>query len=219
MKRKLEIDLTKEVVRVPYNQHAPPYELILHITQFVDAPECIDIKTYLHWHATCRYLWKEYVKLPTDQVLDITFLKHIHLGTHYTKSIDYYYEYTMNLLNDFYVVLNLNKKMEESLASVLKKRRKGPPTNPQFDPMKEVLVLCKVEDLDTIINFHKGANRYARELLMASCEWVNLRYGWDIRVAYQSKDGTCTFMPMKWPGNHTQMIMVIVACNARYHAT
>ena len=98
-----EMDLPLETSSKPFprqpTRSGQPNDIILNITKFVDAPACIDIKTYLYWHATCRYLWQEYTNLTPSEVQNVITDKFTHINTYYNDSVFYYHEYCDCLLN------------------------------------------------------------------------------------------------------------------------
>jgi hypothetical protein len=216
MKRKLEIDLTVDIPSVTYpsNGNPLPHDAVLLITAAIDAPSCIDVKTFLYWHATCRYLWEEYTRLSPSEVLHISATKYEYLKVKHANSLFYYFQHRANLWQQFYTLQRLNERMKKMLMEM---KSLGLFLSPAGnDPMRSIGTLCNLEKLHDVIDFRRGDNGYARELLLYSCKWVKIRYGWDIRVAQQAKDGSRTLLPLKWPGDKTQQTLIIVACNASY---
>lgn len=226
MKRGVEeMDLTLETSGKPFSmlpmRSDKPHDIILYLTKFVDAPACIDIKTYLHWHATCRYLWKEYIDLTPNAIQTIIRGKWSYNEDTNKHSVFYYYEYCTCLLSFAFDLQCMNEKIYQHLQLMREKIRRNTMNS---DGLKNIVQLCELSVLDEIVTISYGENVYGCSVLRHSIEWVKLRYGWDLRFAVLKSgggggSGNMILKEIKWTDRDMKGSekLVLVACNNKFH--
>ena len=193
-------------------------DLLPRITEIIDSPIYADIKAYLQWHATCRSLWAIYSAMGPAKVESMLLEKHWSLRDNTTLRFLYATEYYGNLINSFYRIQLMNETMLQKLHAILPTMIKTREARKECDPMKTAYLLGKLEEFDSVVNFWKGTNPYARWILLHSSHWFKVRYGWDIRVVKISKDGSFEILPPAWEKaiGGTTLPLGLVICNNKF---
>lgn len=220
MKRGLEINLVEDTSVKSTHKVDLPKDIIFYITKFIDAPECIDIKTYFYWHATCRYLWQEYTQITPENVHSkVIEPKYRYIETHYKNSLFYYHDYCSSLMGMAFHIQQMNGKLRDKLVPVREKKKKIIEKTAPWDQVRQTIELCELDDVQGVLKFDKGKSWYGCYILRQSIQWIKTRYGWDLRVAKKDNQDYLTLLPIKWTESlgTTSLKLVLVACDNKYH--
>ena len=110
----------------------------------------------------------------------------------------------------------MNEKIYEHLQSVREKSRK---VSVNDDGLKNIAELCELSVLDDIMNISHENNTCGCIVLRHSLQWVKLRYGWDLRLAYYECGVNVILKPINWEAYDLRMAkkLFLVACNNKFH--
>lgn len=187
-------------------------EILLELTKWIQAPSYIDVKTFVHWHQTCRYSWNMYQSLPLLNLQAIIGSKYNYIETNYAESKYYEIYYNSAMLDTFNRLLCIFGILDHCLTDVQKKMHLSNYCN----PLAKICKLCDLKVLDTKIFIVSNGNVYGHNLLKHAMTWVKLRYGWDVRLATVDTLNNFALLPLdNVPQSHKDY--VLVACQAKYH--
>jgi hypothetical protein len=187
-------------------------EMMTEITKWIQSPSYIDVKTFVHWHQTCRQLWRMYSTLSCKELMAILASKYKFIETNLAASKYYEIYYQYALLDTFHTLQGIIDNLDIRLADVQKNIKLSNYCNP-------LAKICKIGDLNefnTKLFIVSNGNLYGYNLFMHAITWIKLRYGWDVRLANVGGLGIINILPLDTiPKSHETYILV--ACNSKYH--
>lgn len=170
-----------------------PLHFVDPLTEWLWQPQFTDARSLLAYHATCRFLWRDYSERSLELLVLQWKRKFEYHSQHNLSGIHYQQRHQLCVLDMMIDVTRFNDRLCRKLVGRNKALAEGDKQR-IVNPFSRCVILFQLGDETDL--FHFMVNSYLSTLTSRGCftlristVWLKQRFGWDLLIFHKVAEG------------------------------